>query len=137
MDELQAAIVLDKLPHLDALNARRRAISARYTSGLSRLRAQGWCLPDLPDDADVAHLYVLRVPDRDRLRAFLATRGIGTDIHYPVPDHRQPAWRQQLDLPHTDITAGQLLTLPCFPEMTDEEVEAVVAACHAYVEDEI
>ena len=78
----------------------------------------------------VSHLYVIATPLRESLRQYLIAKKIGCDVHYPVPDHRQPAWKADylsVLLPVTERLAAEVLTLPCFPEMTDEEVSAIVA----------
>jgi dTDP-3-amino-2,3,6-trideoxy-4-keto-D-glucose/dTDP-3-amino-3,4,6-trideoxy-alpha-D-glucose/dTDP-2,6-dideoxy-D-kanosamine transaminase len=115
LDEIQAAILSVKLPRLDAWNARRREISALY----SHLLHASVETPALPGEDDVAHLYVIRSPHRDRIRAELDAQGIATDIHYPIPD---------ADLPVTRACCAEILTLPCFPEMTDDEVTRVAEA---------
>jgi dTDP-4-amino-4,6-dideoxygalactose transaminase len=127
LDELQAAVLRTKLPHLDRWNARRREIAAAYCEALA---PAGLGLPAFPCRADyVAHLFVIRSSHRDRIRRALQAGGIGTDIHYPVPDHLQESLRsvpfRRTPLPVTERTAGELLTLPCFPEMTDDEVDEV------------
>ncbi len=128
LDELQAAILLDKLPLLDGWNARRRAILNRY-----RIQIRHPLITHLHDgDEDfVAHLAVLRVGRRDDLRRHLASAGVPTEIHYPLPDHRQAAWqdiRPSAALPETDRAALEILTLPCFPEMDNTEVDVVCDA---------
>lgn len=127
MDELQAAFLSVKLPQLDARNARRKAIWRRYREALSgRLTLVG-----RDDEGFVGHLCVLRSPHREALRRMLTERGIATDIHYPIPDHRQPVWRGRFDaisLPHAEQACAEVLTLPCFPEMTDQEVALVADA---------
>lgn len=132
LDEFQAAILAARLPALDADNARRRAIAARFDAqirhpDIRRLQPRG-------DQDDVVHLYVLRSPRRDALRAHLQQLGIASEVHYPVPDHLQPAWAQQppISLPHSEAAAGEVLSLPCHPAMTDVEVERVIAAVHAW-----
>lgn len=126
MDEIQAAILGLRLPALDALNVRRRHILERYRAAIAGA-ALGWTLPFGPDHA--AHLGVVRTPDRAGLAAALARAGIETAIHYPVPDHRQPVLRSlpaaAVSLPVTEQAAGQILTLPLFPDMTDAEVDHV------------
>lgn len=126
LDELQAAVLSELLAHLDADNARRRAIAGRYSASIKA----NVSLPPIPEIADVGHLYVLRVPaGRASLRAHLEKNGVGSDIHYPVPDHRQPVFGNRfahIHLPVTEQMAGEVLTLPCFPEMTDEEVGHVI-----------
>ena len=127
MDEMQAAFLSAKLPHLDRRNERRRAIWRRYRDALGgKLKLVG------NDGADfVAHLCVLRTPDREGLRQRLSDAGIATDIHYPIPDHRQPVWGgrfEALSLPVAEKACTEVLSLPCFPEMTDQEVAQVVDA---------
>lgn len=128
LDEMQAAVLRAKLPHLDGWNARRREIAQRYAEALAGM---GLALPPAGSDY-VAHLYVIRSRQREPLRAALAAAGIGTDVHYPVPDHQQESMRgvsfRPTPLPVTESYAGEVLTLPCFPEMTDAEVEEVAAA---------
>ena len=125
LDEIQAAILRIELPHLDRWNARRLEIARLYSRELA---GSGLILPSAADDF-VAHLYVVRSPHRDRLRESLAGAGIGTDIHYPVPDHLQESLRhiafRRTPLPVTESAVRQILTLPCFPEMTDTEVRDV------------
>jgi dTDP-4-amino-4,6-dideoxygalactose transaminase len=85
----------------------------------------------------VAHLYVLRLAQRDALRKHLEGRGIATDIHYPVPDHQQRAYPLSGPapvLPVTERAAGELLTLPCFPGLTEGEVDTVIAAVRSFFE---
>jgi dTDP-4-amino-4,6-dideoxygalactose transaminase len=132
LDELQAAILRIKLPRLDRWNARRRAIVRRYRQAAAGAVA----VPDTAGADHVAHLCVVRSPQRAALRAFLAARRIATDIHYPIPDHRQRALADILPgdaaLPHTEAAAREILTLPCFPEMTEEEVARVCDALAAF-----
>jgi aminotransferase EvaB len=132
LDELQAAVLRLKLPKLDAWNARRRSIIGRYrqaaSSGCSVLDASG------ADHA--AHLCIVRCANRQALRELLTARHIATDIHYPIPDHRQEAmrhiFRADMTLPHTERAAAEVLTLPCFPEMTEAEIVRVCDALAAY-----
>ncbi|WP_085940061.1 DegT/DnrJ/EryC1/StrS aminotransferase family protein [Azospirillum sp. B4] len=132
MDEIQAAVLALRLPSLDAGNARRRAIKERYRAAIPG-PVPGWATPIGQDD--VAHLAVVRSPDRARLAAALASAGVDTAVHYPVPDHHQPAVRPLLlgpvNLPVTEQAAAQILTLPCFPDMTEDEVGHVAAALAA------
>ena len=129
MDEMQAAILRAKLPHLDGWNARRREIAATYSAALA---ANGVECPRDFSENYVAHLYVVRSQARDRVRAALEARGIATDIHYPVPDHLQQAARgttaAAAQLPATEQAAREILTLPCYAELKDEEISAVVGA---------
>jgi aminotransferase EvaB len=133
MDEIQAAVLRVKLPHLDRWNERRRAIVERY-----RCSAQGMLvLPDATGCDHVAHLCVARSPDRDRLRDHLARDGIATDIHYPVADHHQAALREVLpraySLPATEQAVREVLTLPCFPELSEDDVAHVCASLERFV----
>jgi dTDP-4-amino-4,6-dideoxygalactose transaminase len=132
LDELQAAILLSKLPHVDRWNERRRTIAARYRDRLDNARIRP---PPESGEDDVAHLFVIRVEGRASLCAGLSAHTIGHDIHYPVPDHRQPALDcggEVVTLPVTERAADEILSLPCFPEMTDGEVDQVVAVCNAW-----
>jgi aminotransferase EvaB len=127
LDDLQAAVLSAKLPYLDGWNQRRRSIAQRYDDAFQKVGIE---MPRTKGPESVAHLYVIRAACRDALRAKLAERGIATDVHYPLPDYRQPSARgfswANVSLPLTEACCADVLTLPCFPEMTDEEVEAVI-----------
>lgn len=132
LDELQAAFLLEMLPLLDDWNARRRAVASRYARGI---RHDDIALPALRGADDVAHLYVVRTQRREALRAHLYAAGVRTDVHYPVPDHRQPMFGDRfaaLALPQAERAAAEALTLPCFPEMTDDEIDRVIDACNRF-----
>jgi dTDP-4-amino-4,6-dideoxygalactose transaminase len=134
LDELQAAILRPKLRHLDADNARRQAIAGAYDEGL---RGRGFGLPARRSGAThVFHQYVVRTPERDAVQAALKARGIGTNIHYPVPVHLQPAYRGRIalgpsGLRHSERAAKEVLSLPIFPELDDDQVARVVSAARA------
>ncbi len=121
LDEMQAAVLRVKLPYLEKWNARRREIAGLYNDLLAGVVETP---PGAAEDY-VAHLYVVRVKDRERLRERLKAAGIGTDVHYPVPDHRQEAAPVPVALPETERCVAEVLTLPCFPEMTAGEVRRV------------
>jgi dTDP-4-amino-4,6-dideoxygalactose transaminase len=131
LDELQAAILLARLPGLDEANARRRAIAAVYRKGLGQTALR---LPpaDL-DDGHVYHLFVGRVSDRERFRAGLSERGVTTLVHYPTPVPRQRAYAEYASalhqLPETDRACAEVVSLPMFPELSDSEIETVIEAC--------
>jgi dTDP-4-amino-4,6-dideoxygalactose transaminase len=130
LDELQAAILRVGLRHLSGWTERRRAIAAFYRE---TLRDAGLDLPREQEYArSVHHLFVVRHPRRDALAAALRERGIGTLIHYPIPLHLQPAFAPlggvPGDLPVVERAAGEILSLPLYPEMTDAHAESVVAA---------
>ena len=133
MDELQAAVLSVKLPRLDAWNERRRAIARRYADAI---RHPAISLPPPADEpADVVHQYVVRAAARDSLRAHLATSGVATEIHYPVADHLQPAWQRgvrEVGVGHTERACASVLSLPCYPELSDEEVDTVATACNRW-----
>ena len=126
LDEMQAAILSAKLPYLDEWNRARRQIANRYSAEITNPKIA--CPAALGAD-HVAHLYVVRSEERDDLRRHLMSRNISTGIHYPIPDHRQPCLSGMpivAELPHTDCASAEVLTLPCFPEITDAEVDAVI-----------
>lgn len=131
LDEVQAAILLEKLPHLGAWNARGAAIARAYGNNI---RNQRITLPPL-GEGEVVHLYVVRSDDREALRMHLHRWDIDAQVHYPIPDHQQPAFASrfaQTRLPETERACCEVLTLPCFPEMTDEEVQRVIEACSSW-----
>jgi dTDP-4-amino-4,6-dideoxygalactose transaminase len=131
LDEVQAAVLRVKLPALDAGNARRAAIADAYDRGLT---GSGLGLPwRRPDASHVFHQYVVRSPARDRLRDALRAHGIGTNIHYPVPVHLQPAYRGRIaldpaGLPESEAAARDVLSLPLYPQIEDAAVARVITA---------
>ena len=131
LDELQAAILRVKLRHLDAQNTRRQAIAATYDAALS---ATSLAAPARRAGVShVYHLYVLRTPERAALQSRLREAGIGTGIHYPTPVHSQPAYGGRVALGPsgcriTEVQAGQVLSLPMYPELTDAQVARVCEA---------
>ena len=128
LDELQAAVLREKLPLLDRHNARRRAIAARYNDAFASLPLR---LPASVAEDFVAHLYVMRTSQRELLRAHLADHGVATDVHYPIVDTRQPAFAGRHDatsLPVSEAACATAMSLPCFPGLPDEDVEQVVQA---------
>ncbi|HEX3693105.1 MAG TPA: DegT/DnrJ/EryC1/StrS family aminotransferase [Solirubrobacteraceae bacterium] len=129
LDEIQAAALRSRLPGLDGANRRRREIAARYAVAVSGSQVR--MAQDGGEDY-VAHLAVIRAPDRGRIACALAERGIGTAIHYPLPDHRQPVLgNSEQRLPVSERACEEVLSLPCFPELTDTEVEGVCSALRA------
>jgi dTDP-4-amino-4,6-dideoxygalactose transaminase len=133
LDELQAAVLRVKLPTLDADNAKRRAHAAAYGAGLAASRL---LLPVSRTSAyHVYHLYVVRTPRRNELQAFLKERGISTLIHYPVPVHLQPAYRNlpgSACLPETETAAAEVLSLPMYPELAEDELHTIMTAVTAF-----
>jgi dTDP-4-amino-4,6-dideoxygalactose transaminase len=127
LDALQAAVLAAKLPLLERWNERRRALAARYSTALSGV--------DVPapaaEGAHVYHLYAIRSPERDALRERLRERGIETLVHYALPVHHHPAWRE-LDRPGmlnaSERAAAEVLSLPLYPQLRDDEADAVIEA---------
>jgi dTDP-4-amino-4,6-dideoxygalactose transaminase len=129
LDEMQAAILLDKLPHLDRWNGQRRSIATRYNLAFSDLPFT--CPASVGEDY-VGHLYVIRSAARDAFRASLAEDGVATDVHYPIPDHLQRAYacaQVRGSLPVTERVCDEVVSLPCFPGMEDLAVQRVIEAC--------
>ncbi|MFM7188699.1 MAG: DegT/DnrJ/EryC1/StrS family aminotransferase [Armatimonadota bacterium] len=127
LDPVQAAILTRKLPVLAGWNNRRREIAQLYTKGLAGILR----CPRISSNAMdyVAHLYVARTPLRDELRAHLSENEIMSDIHYPVPDYRQSAYNlPDVRLPVTEANTSQLVSLPCYPGLSDESVYTVINA---------
>jgi dTDP-4-amino-4,6-dideoxygalactose transaminase len=141
MDGFQGAVLSVKLKYIGAWNEKRRALAARYDglfakAGLSEIGpypARGVVTPrESPGAKHVWHQYVLRVVRRDALREFLTAGGIGSEIYYPVPLHRQEALKGlgygEGDFPEAERAANEVLALPIFPELREDEQETVVAA---------
>jgi aminotransferase EvaB len=129
LDELQAAVLRRKLPRLDAWNQRRREIVARYRDAAGN---GALTIVHRPGPDYVAHLCVARHPDRQHVIRHFQQHGVETAIHYPIPDHLQPAldrrpWRA-VPLPNTEAAVNEIFTLPSFAELTDDEVEHVSTA---------
>jgi dTDP-4-amino-4,6-dideoxygalactose transaminase len=132
LDELQAAILRVKLPHLERWNAERRAIAALYDDLLPGAAVT----PPAADAGHVYHLYVVRSRARDSLRERLAAAGVGAAVHYPTPVHLQAAYRHGARvagaLEATERLAGEVLSLPCHPGLAESSVRAVAEAVRAF-----
>lgn len=128
LDELQAAILLAKLPHLEEWNAARRSLAARYRSSLASTPVR-W-IDEAPGRTHIHHLAVARVERRDAFRAFLGARGIQTQIHYPIPIHLQEAYAclayRAGDFPVSERLAAEIVSLPLFPEMGEKRQDLVI-----------
>lgn len=132
LDEMQAAILSEFLPHLDEANARRREIAARYSTLIHHPNV---ALPQEGGTDYVAHLYIIRSQQRDALREHLRKLKIASDVHYPIPDYRQPVFGErfaEIHLQTTERLANEILTLPCYPEMNDEEINYIIAAVNGW-----
>lgn len=130
LDELQAAVLRVKLPHLDKANMKRQKIARRYDHGLGAAVAAP---RTAPNRTHVYHQYVVRHAQRDRLREYLATeKSIGTLVHYPIPVHLQPAYAGRVRVPfpleNTETIAREIVSLPMFPELTAGETDDVIKA---------
>lgn len=136
LDELQAGILRLKLRHLPDWTARRRQIAARYVELLAdtpQVRSGMLRLPvELADTIHVYHQFTVATPDRDRLQEHLKARGIGSTVYYPLPLHLQVVFRdlgyREGAFPEAERASREVLSLPMFPELTDEEIVRVVEA---------
>lgn len=132
LDEMQAAILRTKLPHLNTWNSRRRAIAKRYTAGINHPAVT---TPSAHGEEYVAHLYVIQTTQRESLMQHLAAEQIPCDIHYPLPDYKQQpllASHAGIHKPITEQHCAHSLSLPCFPELSDEEVDSVIACINRW-----
>ena len=128
LDSIQAAVLGIKLKHLDAWNSRRKLLAKRYNEALADSQ---YVLPEVPAWAEsVWHLYVIRSPRRDALKAYLTDRGVDTLVHYPIPPHLQKAYAGlgygPGELPVTERLADEVLSLPMGPHLTTEQQEYVI-----------
>ncbi len=136
LDELQAAFLAAKLPHLDRMNAERRRIAARYQAGITNPAV---VLPTVAANCEhVYHIFAVRCKARDELEAHLNALGIGTNKHYPTPIHLQGAYRELgLDrgaLPIAEEISTTELSLPMYYGMTEEQVQVVIDAVNSFKE---
>lgn len=132
LDEIQAAMLSVKLHYLDEDIRRRQEIAKSY---LKAIQNELILLPDTPlEGQHVWHLFVVRTQYRDRLQHFLTDMGIETLIHYPIPPHKQGAYKKysNLNLPFTERLHSEVLSLPIGPTMTDGQVFEVISACNAF-----
>ncbi len=135
MDGFQGAVLVCKLAHLDGWTTKRRTLAAMYQERLQGARVD---LPhDRPQDECVYHQFVVWVDGRDDVRRSLADRGVGTSIHYPVPLHLQPAWARlgyrRGDFPNAERACERTLSLPLFPEMSNEQLDYAAGALREVV----
>jgi len=126
LDELQAAVLRIKLPHLDEWTESRRRLAQAYSANLP---ADVVTPKEMPWAKHVYHLYVVRTPERDQLREWLTSKDIGVGMHYPIPIHLQEAWSEYsgevYSLPVTERVTKQILSLPMYPEMSMDELNYV------------
>jgi dTDP-4-amino-4,6-dideoxygalactose transaminase len=138
LDELQAAVLRIKLPHLDEWTDNRRQLAEAYKASLP----EELIIPqEMPLAKHVYHLYVVRTPERERLREWLASKDIGVGMHYPIPIHLQEAWREyggdNYSLPITEQITGEILSLPMYPEMSMGELGYVCECVREFCESKL
>jgi len=131
LDPLQAAVLATKLPYLEAWNDRRQTIARRYDRALAGTTVVPPAEP--ADGSHAYHLYVVETPARETFRTRLAEAGVATEVHYPLPIHRQPAYRgiERIPLPASERLATSVVSLPLYPQLDDAEVEHVAEAARA------
>ncbi len=142
LDTIQAAVLEVKLRYVDAGNARRNALAMNYDllflkAGLiGRDTSEGVVIPYVANGGHVFHQYVIRAPQRDALRAFLTGHGIGTEVYYPLPLHLQESLKdlgyKLGDFPVAERAAGEVLALPMYPDLREDEQESVVEAIREF-----
>ena len=133
LDEMQAALLSVKLPLLDGWNEKRRQIAKRYAENIKHPAVR---VPNIVGIDHVAHLYVIRCSQRDALKKHLHNHGIASDIHYPILDTQQPVTGSSfagISLPISEKVRDEILTLPCYPELTFEEVDAVADCINHWI----
>jgi dTDP-4-amino-4,6-dideoxygalactose transaminase len=139
LDEIQAAVLNVKLKHLDAWTAGRQRNAAYYDRAFAAAKLEGQVTTPvaLPGYRHIYNQYCIRVPQRDRLRAYLTECGIGTEIYYPVPLHLQKCFEylgyRAGDLPESEKAANETLALPIYPELTSEQLQHVVDSIERFV----
>lgn len=130
LDNLQAGILNVKLKHLAQWSAGRYDAAQKYTRQLKELGDRVITPAEMPNSTHVYHLYIIRVKERDSLQKFLKEKGVETGIHYPIPIHLSPAYAdlgyKKGDFPVTERYADEVLSLPMFAEITDEQINFVV-----------
>ena len=142
LDEIQAALLQEKLPHLDSWNSRRREIAERYRHGITNPQIECPQAPTVPE-SHVYHLFVVQCKRRDELQEFLNARGVETLVHYPVPPHLQQAYTEirtteplselrHGELPVTESLAKCVLSLPMGPGLRDDEISYVIDSLNEF-----
>lgn len=132
LDEMQAAVLRIRLRHLDSDNHHRRQAAEQY---FHTIRNEMIALPEITEwESHVFHLFVIRAKNRDALAAHLASQGIQAQIHYPVPPHRQPAYKDwnHLSFPITEAIHREVLSLPLSPVISEETIDYVSAAVNSF-----
>ena len=128
MDGIQGAVLSIKLQHLDAWNNARRTHALTYQTHLPK---HVQTIATQIGSESVYHLFVVRVQHREKVQQYLSTKGISTGIHYPIPIHQQPAFIHKWgtrSFPHSEKIATEIISLPMFPELTEEQIKYVCTA---------
>jgi dTDP-4-amino-4,6-dideoxygalactose transaminase len=133
LDEIQAAVLIERLKKLDEWNARRQVIAKMY---LENLNEQNFVLPFVPSWAEpVWHVFVIRTTRRDELQKYLAEKGVGSVIHYPIPPHHQPAYQEMsaLSFPISEKIHQEVLSIPMGPHLTEPQALSIIKAIKEYL----
>lgn len=134
LDALQAAMLSVKLPHLDGWNEKRRQIAGRYNEGITNPALKKPLVADYNEH--IFYVYPMEVEDRDGFRKYMEEKGITTGVYFPVPMHLQDCFAElgykEGDFPNAEHLANHGVTIPMFPELTDEEIETVIKAANEY-----
>jgi dTDP-4-amino-4,6-dideoxygalactose transaminase len=138
LDALQAAVLRVKLSHLDGWTAARRRNAERYRELFGETALEGTVTLPPDEPGHIYNQFVIRTPRRDELQAHLRGRGIGTEIYYPLPLHRQECFAElgyaEGSLPNAEAAARETLALPVYPELTEEQIEQVMATIAGFHE---
>ncbi|MEK6940736.1 MAG: DegT/DnrJ/EryC1/StrS family aminotransferase [Nanoarchaeota archaeon] len=122
LSEIQAAILRVKLKYLDAWNNKRIILAKQYNKNLKKIVKTPY---EMPNTKHVYHLYVIRTKNRESLRSYLTEDGINTEVHYPIPLHKQEAFLQKSSLPNSERLSGEILSLPLYPELPPKDIKTV------------
>ncbi|MEK7616321.1 MAG: DegT/DnrJ/EryC1/StrS family aminotransferase [Patescibacteria group bacterium] len=130
LDELQAAVLLVKLKYLDRENEKRKKIARQYLAGINNPKL----IMPIDDPTHIWHLFTVRTKRRDAFTKHLQALGIGSVIHYPIPPHKQkayPEWNKK-SFPITEEIHNTIISLPLFPGMKQDEIDAVISTCNSF-----
>lgn len=135
LDEIQAAILMERLKYLESFTNRRREVAEKYYVGIKNPNIQMMALPQAPE-AHVYHLFVVRSQMREALQAHLEKCGVQSLIHYPIPIHQQPPCltiqRDSMGLENSELYASTCLSIPCHPQLSDVDVQKVIDALNQF-----
>jgi len=137
MEEIQAAVLNVKAKYINEWTDKRRKVAGIYTKELSSIGGENLTVPYCSDEIKaVYHLYVIRTPRRDELSKYLNDKGIQTALHYPLPLHMQKAYKylnyKEGDFPAAEKCCKQILSLPLYPEMTEEQTDYVISSIKSF-----